>query len=110
MKDFLLEVMENDELASSLKVDFLNQVNRTFQRNQLVEKREEIRVKAYKYDQAARNKMDAIDVAILKLNKEENQLFSIVDQYDDEINGTPRFTQETIELLVQFLKEYRTGE
>ena len=101
--------MENDELASSLKADFLDQITRSKKRDALKKKREDLRELAYKYADTSRRKLDIIDAELATMNVEENRLYSIVDQYDDEISGSPRFTEETMSLLIQFMKEYKKG-
>lgn len=111
-KDFLLELMKHDELASALKKDVMGQMARDSARKKLRDERAAIRERQYAYEQKTSKAIQKIDSKISNINAEESNLCYIVDQYGDEMDlgGTPHFTRESIELLTAFMEEYKGNE
>lgn len=106
-QEFLLEVMKHDELVSEIKKSMLNQIARDNARKKLRAKRTKIREQQESYEKRTRGAIFKIDQEICKLDDEESELCVITDNYGDTYEEAPYFTREAIELLIDFMKEYR---
>ena len=98
-QDFLLEIIKYDELATAFKKSVLDQIARDAARKKLRAERE---ILTNQLEKAIRK----IDDQLYKLNNEEDELYRIVDTYNEEIEDAPYFSKEVIDLLITFMNEY----
>lgn len=106
-QDFLLEIMKNDELASEFKKSVLDQIVRDAARKKLKAKRKILRDRLQTYENRVNKTIEKIAYQLNELNSEENELYKIVDMYNEEVEEVPHITEEAIELLIIFMKEYK---
>ena len=104
--DLLLELMKHDELVTALKKSVLDQIARTKAIEKLKKQRSILYDRKNAYEEQARKKIVTIEGAIQRIQKEENSLYSINNQYADVVDDAPRFTKESINLLIKFMDEY----
>lgn len=108
--DLLLEIMKHDELVTELKKSVLDHVARRNTINKLYTKRSIVKDKRSAYNLEADKKIQQIDYEIFQIEREEKDLYKLIDDYDDEIVGAPRFSKECIDLLIKFCDEYKENE
>ncbi len=108
--DLLLDIMKHDELVTALKTSVLDQVARTKAVEKLKKQRTILYERKRAYEDKTKKQIDLIDVEITRIQREEKSLYSINDQYDDVVDNAPRFTQESIDLLIKFMDDYKNQE
>ncbi len=108
--DLLLEIMKNDELVTEIKRSVLNHVTRRNAIFELQTKRGDKIKKQEAYNKKTEQAIQKLDHEIYRIEREENNLCQIIDEYGDPIEEAPHFTTECIELLVQFVEEFQQKE
>ena len=104
-EDVLLKLLENDELASSLKQSLMEQIARNTAMKEYKAERVQVLERADAYQEATKKKLKQLNMLINGIESEEQELMRVTDRYGN-IDG-PHFSRESIMMLIKFMEEYK---
>ena len=108
--DLLLELMKHDELVTEIKKSILDHVARNNAIEKLQKERSIVTKRKIANEEQERKKITAINEHIRRIEHQQNNLYSIIDEYGDVVCDAPHFTKEAVDLLIKFVKDFKEVE